>query len=281
MSDTRSTVYSADRVQASILTLWKEMVRDLFAARELIGRLMYRDIATRYRQSFLSYLWAVIPPLVTVSIFAFLARQRVFNVGPTEMPYVVHALWGLTLWHLFAGILQATTQSLVAAGSLVTKINFTKEALVIAALGQPLLEFLIRLVPLIAVMAWYGFAPAPQSFLIPLIVIFVVLMALGLGFVLSIVNLVFRDVGNMIGVLMTFAIFLAPILYPPPTTAPFDLVNFLNPFSPLLIASQDLLVGGSLTYPYWLAAMCAFSIAVALTGWRLFRITMPKIAERA
>ena len=258
-----------------------DMLRELFAARELIWRLIYRDIATRYRQSFLGYIWALVPPLLTVTVFAFLARHRVVNMGATEMPYVVHALWSLTLWHLFAETLHGSTNSLVNAGPLVTKINFTKEALVMAALGQPIIDFLIRLAPVAVVMIVYGFTPSLQMIWIPLVVLATVMMALGLGFVFSIVNLVFRDVGSVISVILTFAVFLAPILYPPPVTAPFDWVNILNPFSPLLIASQDLMTGKGLSHPFALAAVTVFSLSVFFGGWHVFRITIPRIAERA
>ncbi|WP_341327587.1 ABC transporter permease [Methylotuvimicrobium sp. KM2] len=261
--------------------IWQEMFSDLIASRELIWRLIIRDFSVRYRQSMLGYVWAVLPQIVTVAIFTFLSRHRVFDMGPTDMPYVVHALWSISVWQLFAGCLIGCTNSLVNAGSLVTKINFPKEALVFAAIGQASLDFMIRLIPVTVVFIWYGFVPAWHSVFIPLILIAVLLMALGAGFIMAIINLVLRDMGNMLSMVLTFGMFLAPILYPPPVREPFTIVNVANPFSPLLIATQNLLSGQPLMQPELLVYMIVFSIGVFFLGWRAFHITMPRIAERA
>ena len=242
---------------------------------------MLRDFSVRYRQSILGYVWAVLPQIVTVAIFAFLAKHRVFDMGQTTMPYVIHALWSISVWQLFSGCLIGCTNSLVNAGSLVTKINFPKEALVFSAIGQASLDFMIRLIPVSIVFIWYGFNPSWHSVFIPLILICVLLMALGVGFIVAIINLVLRDMGNAVSMLLTFGMFLSPILYPPPTKEPFNLVNYANPFSPLLIATQNLLAGQELAQPEMLILMVVISITMFFLGWRMFHITMPRIAERA
>lgn len=274
------TVYSAQR-QYLDGNIWVNMFKELWGCRELIWRLILRDVSVRYRQSILGYLWAILPQVVTVAIFAFLARHRVFDMGQTTMPYVIHALWSISVWQLFSSCLMGCTNSLVSAGTLVTKINFPKEALVIASIGQGFIDFLIRLVPVFIVFFWYGFVPAWQAIAIPFILLLVVLMAVGVGFILAIVNLVLRDVGNAIGMLLTFGMFLAPILYPPPSREPFMLVNYANPFSPLLIASQELLTGSELSQPSLFPFIGGVSIILFFLGWRIFHITMPRVTERA
>ncbi|OQK15839.1 hypothetical protein AU255_16750 [Methyloprofundus sedimenti] len=273
-------IYSA-RQKGNNKKIWLEMIQELLDSRELIWRLVIRDYSVRYRQSILGYVWAVLPQLVTVAIFTFLAKHRVFDMGATAMPYVIHALWSVSVWQLFSGCLIGCTNSLVNAGSLVTKINFPKEALVFSSIGQAVLDFIIRLLPVTIVFIWYGFIPSWHSFLIPFILISIILLALGIGFIMAIINLVLRDMGNMISMVLTFGMFLAPILYPPPVTEPFNMVNYINPFSPLLIATQNLLAGQELMQPELLAVMFAVSNCVFLFGWRMFHITMPRIAERA
>jgi len=202
-------------------------------------------------------------------------------MGETTLPYVIHALWSVSVWQLFSSCLIGCTNSLVSAGSLVTKINFPKESLVFSAIGQASIDFLLRLIPVAIVFAWYGFIPSWQSVFIPFFLLAVLLMALGVGFIMAIINLVLRDMGNIMGMVLTFGMFLAPILYPPPVREPFNIVNVANPFSPLLIATQNLLSGQALAQPDILALMTVLSIVVFLFGWRMFHITMPRIAERA
>ncbi|MDO8846692.1 ABC transporter permease [Methylicorpusculum sp.] len=275
------TVYTPNARRQSGLLVWVIMVKSVWQSRELILRLMKRDFSVRYRQSLLGYVWAVLPQIVTVALFTFLAKHRVFDMGETSLPYVLHALWSLSVWQLFSSCLVGSTNSLVNAGSLVTKINFTKEALVFASVGQAGIDFLIRLLPITAVFIWYGYLPSIQALAIPLILILVIMMALGIGFFMAILNLVFRDAGNAISMILTFGMFLAPILYPPPIREPFVLVNTLNPFSPLVIATQELLAGQTLSQMTALPVAAGIAIMLFLLGWRVFYITLPRIAERA
>ena len=249
--------------------------------RELIIRLVKRDINVRYRQSVLGYVWALLPQIATVAIFSFLASRRIFPMGDSDLPYIVHALLSVSGRQLFSVILVNCTNSLVHAGALVTKVNFAKESLVFAAVGVPVLDFLIRLAPVVLVFVWLGFVPSSSSILIPLALIPIILLALGLGLLFSILNLLVRDIGNALSMALTFGIFVAPILYPPPVTAPYNLVNILNPFSPMLITTQNLLSGAPLQLPWMLLLTSALSILVFFAGWKVFCITMPRIAERA
>lgn len=274
-------IYTPDLVQRMGWRIWPEMLRDLLRSRELIWRLMVRDLSVRYRQSLLGYVWAILPPIVMVAVFAFLARTRVLNIGQTSFPYISYALWSIGLWQLFSGSLQACTNSLTSAGSLVTKINFPKEAMIFGAVGQPLFDFLVRLIPVIIVFIWQGVVPAWQALFLPFVFVPILLLALGFGFVLAVANLLLRDIGNALGIVLTFGMFLAPIVYPPPVDWPFVLVNVLNPFSPLLIASQDLVSTGHLSMPSAFALAWLFSLIVFLLGWRFFRMAINRIAERA
>lgn len=274
-------VYTPDAMRTRGLSVWIDMAKELWNSRELIWRLMQRDISVRYRQSIMGYIWAVLPQIATVALFTFLSKHRVFDMGETHLPYVIHALWSISVWQLFSTCLIGCTNSLVSAGTLVTKINFPKEALVIAAIGQGVFDFFIRLVPVVFVMWWYEFLPSWEIIFIPFVLIFVVLLALGMGFILSIINLILRDVGNAVNIILTFGMFLAPILYPPPMREPFALINIYNPFSPLLIATQDMLSGINLTYPNAMMVMIALSVFIFFSGWRVFHITMPRVTERA
>lgn len=257
------------------------MVRNLVRSRELIWRLILRDLSARYRQSILGYGWAILPAVVTVASFAYLSGTRILPIGKTPIPYVAYALWSIGVWQLFTGSLQACTNSLISAGSLVTRINFPKEALLFGAIGQTVFDFLVRLIPVFIVFAWQAVIPAWQAIFLPLALIPIILLALGFGFVLSIVNLLLRDIGNTLGIILAFGTFAAPIVYPPPETWPFVLINILNPFSPLLIATQDLIATGRLSMPGTFTFSCLFSLLVFLLGWRFFNVAIHRIAERA
>lgn len=260
---------------------WLSLFRRTYAHRELLGRLMYRDFTTRYRQSLLGYFWAILLPIVAVAIFAFIAKYRVLPMGQVNMPYIVFGVWSFTVWQLFSSSLTVCTSSLSAAGAMISKINFSKDILVIASLVQPILDFLVRMVFLAGLFWYFEFIPFVESIWIPLLLLPLVLMALGIGFILSILNLLARDISNLVGMFAIFGMFFAPVLYPPPVTWPFMLVNILNPVSPILIATQDLLSTGELSHPWILAGSLVFSFVVLLVGWRLFHVLIPRVIERA
>jgi lipopolysaccharide transport system permease protein len=274
-------VYTSSGVRRNGMSDCRIMVNELVDSRRLIWLLILRDISVRYHQSVLGYVWAVIPQIVTVGAFAALNAWRVVPMGETVIPYVIYAAWGISVWQLFAGCLSACTSSLAAAGSLVTKINFPRECLVIAAVGQPIFDFLVRLVPLIVVFAWYGFRPSWSAIILPVTLVPVIFLALGLGFVLSIANLAIKDIGNALGTALTIGMFLTPVLYPPPVRWPFTLINYLNPLSPLLTATQDLIATGSLTKPETFVGACMIALIVFLVGWRAFRVTILRAAAYA
>jgi lipopolysaccharide transport system permease protein len=275
------TEYTPRGVRRDGVSGWAIMVKELVESRRLIRVLILRDITVRYRQSILGYVWAVVPPIATVAVFAFLHASRVLPIGETKIAYVAYALWGISLWQLFAGCLTSCTSSLVSSGSLVTKVNFPREALVIAALGQPIFDFLVRLVPVTIAFVWYGVVPSWGVVFVPLALLPILALALGLGFVLSIANLVIRDTGNALGTILTVGMFLTPVLYPPPVRWPFSLVNLVNPLSPLLTASQDLIAEGFLNSPAMFVVAWTLSVALAFGGWRAFRVTIPRVAGYA
>lgn len=274
-------IYTPDLVPRMGWRIWPEMLRDLLRSRELIWRLMVRDLSVRYRQSILGYAWAILPPIVMVAVFTFLSRTRVLTIGQTSFPYASYALWSIGIWQLFSSSLQACTKSLADAGSLVTKINFPKESLLFGAIGQPMFDFLVRLIPVIIVFVWQHVVIHWQVLFLPLVLIPIILLALGFGFVLAVANLLLRDIGNALVIVLTFGMFLAPIVYPPPMSWPFVLINILNPFSPLLIASQDLIGTGHLSMPGAFVLASLFSFLVFFLGWRFFRTAIYRIAERA
>jgi lipopolysaccharide transport system permease protein len=282
-----SEIHLAERVMAPDadrrrgLRVWADMLADLWSSRELLLRLAHRDIAVSYRQSLLGYLWVLVLPLATVALFTYLSSMRIIPIGATALPYPAYALWGVVLWQLFASTLIATTSSLAHAGSLVTKIDFPKEVIVFGALGKPLLEFLVKLLLVVALFVFYGVGLHATALLVLPIVLLVLMMATGIGLMLSLANLVVRDVANLVTLVTTFGLFAAPVLYPPPLQEPFSLLVILNPFSPLLMASQDLLSEGALRHPQLLSAGALFAVLCLLLGWRMFRVVIRRVTERA
>jgi len=280
VSEMSETIYTPDSHLGFRWSAWRRMFGEAISARGLTWRLFVRQISSRYRQSVLGYFWAVIPAILTVVTFTLLNRARVVDIGQTDIPYPAYVLLGMTVWQLFSNGISVAGQSLASARSMITKVRFPYESIVLSAFGQSVLDFLIRLVLVVAVFAWFGVVPARTVFLVPAVLLGLSLLTIGLGYLLAIANAIFRDVGHGVAVVMTFGMFVTPVVYPPPESWPMVLINYVNPVSPFVIATHDLTTKGYLTHPGALALGCVVAVLLFLIGWRTFHLAVPRIVER-
>jgi lipopolysaccharide transport system permease protein len=273
-------VYQPDAQAGWSAIVWREMAEELLRSHELIWRLFVRDFSARYKQSVLGVLWAVIMPLAVVGTFAFLNSSGVLNVGEVAIPYPAYALLGLTIWQMFAGGLAECSNAIVAGGGMVVKINFPKEALVIASLGQALVETLIRTGLLVFIFSYYRVMPQWTTVFFPVLLFPLLLLTLGLGFLLSLLNVLFRDVGHMVTLGTMLLLFLTPVLYPPADSGILAAVSAYNPLAALVVGARDMVITGHMTRPGQYARAAGFCLVLFLVSWRLFHLVEPRMAER-
>ena len=273
--------YSSNAANGYGLKIWPMMAREIVDSRELIWSLARRNIAVKYRQSLLSYLWIIIPPVFAVAVFSYLATHRIINIGATPMPYLSYALFNISIWLLFSNAMTSSTRSLADAGSLVTRVNFPKITVVIASLGDALLEFFIRMTIVIGIFYLQGVHPGWAALMAPVLLVPLLLLAIGLGLFLSILNLVIRDTSSLLGIILNIGMFVTPVLYAPPRIEPFATLNLFNPVGHVLENMGSLLLYGELANTNMLAVTTLFSLVVFLSGWRIFNLTMPRVNERA
>src|SRR5665647_221374 len=156
MNEIDYATYEPDNsLKKGYASLFGEIINEISNNRWLIFQLFKKDFIALYKQSFIGVFWAVLLPLIAAGTFIVLSGAGVFNVGALSVPYPIYAILGTALWGLFSTGLVATTNSLVAAGPMITKINFSKKSLVIASMGQALLAFIIQLCLVLALFVYY------------------------------------------------------------------------------------------------------------------------------
>ncbi len=264
-----------------LFSLFLSMTKDLIDARELAWRLFLRDFKARYKQSLLGWSWIFLLPLVAVGTFLILNKSGAIKIENIPVPYPIYGLIGISLWQIFAGGLSATTGSIVAAGSFVTKINFSREALVVSSIGQVIVEFLIRLVLLLVIYLIYGLFPTVWVFLLPFLMIPLILFTLGLGFITSLLHALVRDVQSFINIAMGFFLFLMPIMYTAPKSGLLQQINKYNPVFFLIIVPRDIILSGNFNHFREFLISSAVAIFIFLFGWLVFNKAQMKIAEVA
>jgi lipopolysaccharide transport system permease protein len=280
MTETITTYEPDNSLKKGYIFIFSEIFNELRRNRWLTYQLFKRDFFAIYKQSFIGVFWALIIPLVSVGTFIVLNQSGIFNIGDIDVPYPIYAILGMAFWLLFSAGLVASSNSLVSAGGMITKINFSKKSLVIAATGQSIVAFLIQLAFVAILFVYYWIAPSIASLLVPIIIIPIMLFTLGLGFILSLFNGVVRDIGNMLSLFLTFLMFLTPVMYAKPTTGILATLTNYNPLYYLILAPRDLILTGKITEWKGFLISSILSVIVFMVCLVVFHLTETRVAER-
>ena len=256
------------------------MVRDLIDSRHLAYRLLIRSLRSQYRQSLLGYFWVVIAPVAATGGLLFLSRQNVFRTVETSVPYGLYVFAGILLWQIFTDSYQRPIQWLSTYRSVMGRVNFPREGVILGALCEVLIQAGIRVIMLVFVLLWYGTGIGITFLFAPLAIFALIGLGLVVGLLLAPIGLLYGDVERGMNLAMVFWFLMTPVVYPPPTGWPASLLNEVNPVSPLVITARELLFGISLTQLNPFLIVTTFVLVTLMVGWLLFRLALPHLVER-
>ena len=185
----------------------------IWAYRELLYFLVWRDLKVRYKQTLIGTGWVVIQPLMTMAIFTVIFGN--FAKIPSDgLPYPIFSYAALLPWNLFSSSLNRGGESVVNNANLVTKIYFPRLILPLSSVLSPMADFAIAFVILIGMMIWFGIAPTVGILMLPIFVILAICTALAMGLWLAALNVRYRDVRYTIPFLIQIWMFASPVAYP-------------------------------------------------------------------
>lgn len=235
-------------------------LRDLWAYRELLYFLTWRDVKVRYKQTELGIAWAIIQPLFTMLVFT-LFFGRLAGVPSDNVPYPVFAYAGLLAWTFFANAITNSGNSLVGSANLITKVYFPRMIIPGAAVAAGLVDFAIAFVILVLLMVYYGVMITWSILMFPVVVLLTTLLALGMGMWLSALNVKYRDVRFALPFLVQLWMFLSPVIYPASfLPAKYRWLLSLNPMTGIIEGYRSSLFGRPFN---WIAL--AISAVITLT----------------
>jgi lipopolysaccharide transport system permease protein len=249
---------------------WGHPLAELWAYRELIGFLAWRDLKVRYKQTVLGVAWVVIQPLATMALFT-IVFGRVAHLPSDGIPYPLFTFAALLPWQLFAGGVTGASNSLVASSGLITKVYFPRLVIPIAAVAGTAVDFAIGFCILIAMMVWYDVTAPATVVLLPAFVLLAFVTAFAVGLWLSALNVKYRDVRYAVPFLMQFWLLVSPVAYSATLVPPHW--RFVYGLNPLVTAAQGFrwaIVGASAPTPF-LVASSASALVLLVTGLMYFR----------
>jgi homopolymeric O-antigen transport system permease protein len=188
-----------------------EDLTQLRQRRDLLWRLIQRNITTRYRRSLLGVAWTMLNPLLTTVVMAIVFSQ--LFVSQIDH-YAVYVLAGLVAWGFFAQTSAAIMSELIWGGGLLHRVYLPRTIFAFSALGTGLVNVGLAIVPLLGVMLVTGAPLTPALLALPVAVLVLAVFTLGLGLVLSTLAVQFGDVIDMYQILLTAWMYLTPVIYP-------------------------------------------------------------------
>jgi lipopolysaccharide transport system permease protein len=189
----------------------KNYWRDLWRYRELMYFLAWRDIAVRYKQTAIGVAWALLRPAVTM--LAFVAFRRLVGVQGDRVPEALLVSAAVLPWQFFSTALTEASGSLIGNTSLISKVYFPRVIIPWAAVVTSFVDFMITLVLLGLLMAWYGFMPHWQLVFLPAFIALAFSLSLGLGLFLASLNVKYRDFRYVVPFIVQFGVFVSPIAF--------------------------------------------------------------------
>ncbi len=242
-------------------------LRDIWAYRELLYFLTWRDVKVRYKQTVLGIMWVVLQPLVTTAIFT-IFLGNLAQVPSDNLPYPLFVYAVLLPWTFFASAITNSSNSLVGSANLITKVYFPRMIIPAAAIGGRLVDFAVGFIILVGLMIYYGVAVTKGILMLPVLIALVAFLALGFGMWTSALNVKYRDVGVILPVLIQLWMFASPVVYPSSIVpAKYRWLYDLNPLTGILEGFRASLLGQSF---HWRALGISTVFTVLLLAYSAY-----------
>jgi lipopolysaccharide transport system permease protein len=259
-------------------------VLGLYRHRALIRSFVKRDLQARYKGSAIGLMWSVIHPLLMLLLYTFvfgkILKIRVGATGEGTENFAIYLFCGMLPWNAFAEGLNRSTSVIVEHANLIKRAIFPSEILPVYPVISGIVNELIGVGILLAGLALTAHPFPPTMLALPVILLFQFALTMGLAWIMAATTVFIRDLGQMLGVILTLWIFLTPIFYPPslvPASMRFLLT--VNPMYALVEAYRSLILKGQV--PPWgtLTFLALFATGVYIVGYRAFARMQPAFAD--
>lgn len=274
-------VYTADSGVSKPLSLLKTILNGFLEGRFLAYQLFVRDLKASVRQSFLGFFWHFIPAIATAVIWILLNSQNVISVGELPMSYPGFAITGTILWSLFTEAVNKPLFRFNSGKSMMVKLNFPREALLLAAIYDLLFSLLLKLIVLIPALLVLGYTPGIDWLYAVLGLLPLLFVGMTLGLLIVPLGMLYTDIGKGIVVIFQLMMYLSPVIFPFQEKGLMGLIHKYNPVSPYIefvrsnFGGYDFLL--STEFLVWTIA----SLVMFIFGLVFLKLSLPAVLERS
>jgi lipopolysaccharide transport system permease protein len=255
-------------------------LRELWAYRELLYFLIWRDIKVRYKQTIFGAAWAIIQPVMLMLVFSIFFGHFI-GVPSDGIPYPIFSYAALVPWSFFATGMTTASATLVNNANLIKKTYFPRLMAPTATVLAGLVDFTIAFIILILMMLFYGIMPTIKLIWLPLFLLIAVLTTIGVSLWLSAINVRYRDVRHIVPFLAQFWMYITPIAYPSSviTSEPIRLLYSLNPMAGVVDGFRWALLGQNTPPNPTMLISIAVALLLFISGLFYFRRSEDTFAD--
>jgi len=253
---------------------------DLWRYRELFYILAWRDIAVRYKQTIIGVLWAVLRPLLTMMIFV-VVFGKIAKLPSEGVPYPIFVFAAMLPWTFFASAFSDASNSLIGNSNLISKVYFPRLIIPAASVIVSAVDFVISLLILFALMAWYQYWPSWHMLTLPLFLLLGFFAALGTGLFVSSLNVKYRDFRFVVPFVVQLGVYISPVGFSSSIVPEiYRVFYYLNPMVGVIDGFRWAISGGktALNQTEISIAVCVVALFVVI-GISTFRKTEKNFAD--
>ncbi|MBQ8189969.1 MAG: ABC transporter permease [Lachnospiraceae bacterium] len=255
-----------------------QRIKNIYAYRDMIYSLVRRELRGRYKGSVLGFLWTYINPLCQVIIYS-AVFSVIFKVNIEK--FYLYLIIGMMPWTFFSSSVQGGSTCIRAQADMVKKIYFPREVIPIAYVTSTFVNMLLSFIIVFLAVLVSGFGFNVQTLLyLPLIMVVEYLLALGLAFIVSSITVYFRDLEQIVGVIMMAWIYITPIMYNMEyIPEQYRQLIVLNPMTPIVEVYHQILYYRMIPTTNYLLLACGASLLVFVIGFFVFTKLDKNFAE--
>lgn len=253
-------------------------LKELYQYRALLWSLTLRELKARYRASVLGFLWTFLNPTLNMAVYA-LVFGVFLKQGQRAYPFFIFC--ASLPWIFFSSSLGSGVSAVSDRRDLLTKVRFPAQVLPATVVTSNLINYLLSLPILIGLGLLYGEVPTWHIVAFPLILLVQTFFTLAITYLLSALNVAFRDLQHIVGNLLLMLFFLSPVVWPV-TTVPAEAREgymYLNPIAALVTAYRDIFYDHQLPEPRYLLATAGVSLVLLWVGANVFERRREEFAE--
>jgi len=263
-----------------------EELKSVFDYRHLLSAMVKKEFILNYRQTILGPVWLLFQPLLTLIVYVFVFGKLMGVSTSRSIPPVLFYFSGIVLWNFFSDSFSSISNTFRDHIYLYSKVYFPRLILPLSILSTNFLRFLIQLALLIILLVYYvtfqhyTIIIGLQLLCLPLAFLGIAFTSLGIGLIAALLTAKYRDIANLIGIVLRLLMFVTPVLYSLATVNnQFKWIILINPLTPLFELFRYSLFGEGTIKPHYLIYAFSFSLLILAVSVFLFTTRSSKLID--